>query len=77
MVDKAYFPSRIIEIPDINNSGGYLIAGNTENLNGSILDYDLSLFYLRMDYNTNVVDIQQREPDLSIFPEPINFLLVI
>ena len=75
LVDKAYFPSRIIEIPDINNSGGYLIAGNTENLNGSILDYDLSLFYLRMDYNTNVVDIQQREPDLSIFPEPINFFI--
>lgn len=75
IVDKEYFPSRIIEIPDINNTGGYLIAGNTRHDNGTNLDYDLSLFYLRMDYNSNVLDIEQREPDITSFPEPVNFFI--
>jgi hypothetical protein len=75
LVDKEYFPSRIIEIPDLNNSGGYLIAGNTRDENAVNLDYDLSLFYLRLDYNSNVLNIQQREPDLVIAPEPIIFFI--
>jgi hypothetical protein len=75
VIQKEYFPSRIIEIPDVNNSGGYLIAGNTRHENPINLNYDLSLFYLRMDYNNNVLDIQQREQDLGLAPEPINFFI--
>jgi hypothetical protein len=75
LVDKEYFPSRIIEIPDLNNSGGYLIGGNTSHITGSNQPYDLSLFYLRLDYNSNVLDIQQREHDNTAVPHPINFFI--
>ncbi|MBL7755448.1 MAG: T9SS type A sorting domain-containing protein [Chitinophagaceae bacterium] len=74
-VNKEYFPSRILEIPNSNNTGGYLIAGNTRNETGGQTGYDLSLFYLRLDYNLNVMDAQQREQIVAASSQPLNFFI--
>jgi hypothetical protein len=59
-VDKEYFPSRIIEIPNTGGNGGYLVAGNVKfepapNAN------QLAAFYLRTDYQLNILDAQSRK----------------
>ncbi|MBL7753993.1 MAG: T9SS type A sorting domain-containing protein [Chitinophagaceae bacterium] len=70
-IPKNYFPSRIIEIPNTNNTGGYLIAGNTkfETQSTQITDIELSMFYLRLDYSWNILDFQQRQRDISVSPK--------
>lgn len=74
IADKASFPSRIIEIPDINNTGGYLIAGSTSYQLPNT-PYDLSLFYLRVNFNGTIDDIQQRQQNILTSSHLLNFFI--
>ncbi|QLH46426.1 MAG: hypothetical protein HWD58_12820 [Bacteroidota bacterium] len=63
-VEKEYFPSRIIEIPNTQSSGGFLVGGNTQYSNPSDIR-QLSMFYLRTDYALNPVDQIARQIDAT------------
>ncbi|HAD33081.1 MAG TPA: hypothetical protein DCF44_01005 [Chitinophagaceae bacterium] len=73
-IEKESFPSRIIEIPNLNNTGGYLIAGNTSYQTANT-PYDLSLFYLRVDFNGTVADLQQRQQNILTSSHLFNFFI--